>query len=438
MKVNTASLYCSGATASPSIKYHQHAGFSSSYRWVVVPSTVERPTTNYIIEDLIPGQEYFVRVSASNSLGYGSRGFSAPNSIHVPVTQPSTPTQFEWAFNESSSPRVYVLSGTSMLVKIGSPAFSGGLVVTNFNIQWDMSPNFNSGMSGAPLGSVSVPAFKYLCRSCVYGIDFNYYADNSTVTISYQGSPDIVRQLQTGARIVIPTTDDGIPYEFIVGAVAATTAQFSVLNHGLREFVFSTSTSPADLLLMGGEYEVDGLVVGGNYFVRVSASNSGGLCDSSLAFSSSCGAFTATNPSSILLTQPPASPELVSAKVLDMSSVTLSWKEPNSVSQVIEYRVDAFTSSSSASQYYSFFGDSEVQVISTALSNVTSGTFTIAFDKFDRILPGLFSARANSYSFNTTVDVSSYLDVGDQFMIGSNVYTVAALAYKYSWMIVVN
>jgi len=201
LEVSSSSLMCSGAPAQPTISYGRNSIFptSSSYRWQEVPVNPSSTVNKLVLNDLIPGQTYYVRVSAENQLGYGVRRLTAPSMLKVPISQPMVPTQYEV---EWGTPRVYVVTSDAVVVKIGPSSFDGGSVITHFNLQWDTSSSFTSGASKTPLGSVVVPAFKVLCSACVSNIDFVYDGSDDTVTVTYVGTPDIVRQLQTGARIL--------------------------------------------------------------------------------------------------------------------------------------------------------------------------------------------------------------------------------------------
>ncbi len=50
-----------------------------------------------------------------------------------------------------------------------------------------------------------------------------------------------------------------------------------------------------------------------------------------------------------------------------------------------------------------------------------AGTFTIAFDNFTVALPGTVSAYSNLYVFNTSENLSSYLEPGDQVSVDGSV-----------------
>jgi hypothetical protein len=55
---------------------------------------------------------------------------------------------------------------------------------------------------------------------------------------------------------------------------------------------------------------------------------------------------------------------------------------------ILAYRVEAFTKGVAASVLSSsFFGESEVQLVSTRANSVTGGSFTLAFDEFSVLLP---------------------------------------------------
>ena len=128
-------------------------------------------------------------------------------------------------------------------MRVGPPAFDGGALAGTFRVEWDTVSTFNrcegglghastptaathapstrppppllphgSGPSGQALGGASVPALTTLCTACVREIAFQYNNAQPVVTVHYNGSADTVRQLQTGARVVVVTTDDHLPY----------------------------------------------------------------------------------------------------------------------------------------------------------------------------------------------------------------------------------
>ena len=103
-----------------------------------------------IVETLTPGVDYFVRVSAGNSLGYGSRRRTAPASLATPIQKPLEPRS---KYNQESAPALRRLSEKEILVEFGPPIFDGGSEVVSFLIEWDTSFDFKS-----PLGRERVMA----------------------------------------------------------------------------------------------------------------------------------------------------------------------------------------------------------------------------------------------------------------------------------------
>jgi hypothetical protein len=423
---------CHGSVLNPIISYSGAFSYSSSalYSWmnVTVDGSVTDGSTYFVIENLLPGETYYTRVSASNDLGFGPRRLTAPASFTVPVTQPTVPTQYE---GDWGMPRLFRATPTSLLVKVGPSDFNGGSFISYFNVQWDTSSDFDSSPSGSPLGSVPVAAFSTICTKCVESITFSYSSGTPVVTISYVGTSDTVRLLQTGVRVGIITSDDNVPYTFRVADSSATTTSFVVENAGTRALIFnSTGLTAPDLFLLGAQFEISDLSADMTYFVRVNAENTAGVCDDSAMFAiEECGGFTATSPGSLNPHQSPSEPSGVSASATGVQSVAVSWLPAESVAPIVSYRVDAFTRSSQASvNQSSFFGDAEVQQLQTT-SLCTNGTFTLAYDSFGIALPGAVSGFYNLKKFNTTDDISSHLEPGDQIMVDGVIYTIAAYEY---------
>merc|ERR1711871_1883391 len=115
----------------------------------------------------------------------------------------------------------------------------------------------------------------------------------------------------------------------------------------------------------------------------------------------------------------------VTATVTSETSVDVTWIPPSSSGTIASYRVDRYTKSAEATAYSSFFGDAEVQTIKSSGTNVSAGTFTLSYDSWDVTLPGTVSALNALYYFNTTVDLTSYLEPGDQVYIDGAAYTIA-------------
>lgn len=267
----------------------------------------------------------------------------------------------------------------------------------------------------------------YNHRACVDSIVFAYNTVNPVVTVTYTGTGDNARQLQAGARIVIVTTDDNVPYSFTVGG-ESNSGQFTLRDSGMRETTF-TSPSPipnADLYLMGIDYEIPGLSTGSQYFVRVKAENAAGVCP----MIAGCGVSMLTNPSSAIPRGASDPPEAVTATTVDSASVQVNWTAPYSVGPIVSYRVDAYTRSVLAStNTASFFGDQEVQIFSTSPNSNTTGTFTLAYGAYTKQLEGTVSGLNSFLVFDTTTDLTPYLEPGDTILVDGYVYTIAAFQY---------
>jgi Fibronectin type III domain len=91
-----------------------------------------------VIQNLVNGQPYYIRVSARNSLGYGQIQTSSP--------------AFQHPYNEPSEPLGVVLAVTSdslLTVSFAPPASNGGDPVTGYRVTWDVMPTFTS-LTGSP------------------------------------------------------------------------------------------------------------------------------------------------------------------------------------------------------------------------------------------------------------------------------------------------
>ena len=412
-----------GLFSSAATSIVQNESFSGSfYSFSQVIAKAGEFNSNYLISNLLPGYTYFARVSAGNTLGYGRRRLTAPASLTVPLTQPSAPTQLEGVWG---GPRVYLTSPTSVLLEIGAPLFDGGSITTDFTVEWDTSSAFDSSLddSGSPLGQIVVPASQILCTACVTSIVFPSSSPFLPI-VSYMGTSDTTRLLLPGVRISITTTDDQVPYTFTIGEGAGTPSSFTLLSAGSRLSTFNSSANgAASLLLLGAEVGIQNLTVGSLYFFRVSAENSMGICP---LYISNCGAFVPTVPPSLLMLETPSAPSILFTNVISSQSVQVGWSSPPSTGSIISYRVDAFTRASAASKYFSFFGDNEIQSISTAATNVTGGTFTVSYDTFSVSLPGTVSAIYNDYFFSTSADLTPYVAPGDSVQVLGSIYTISA------------
>lgn len=101
-------------------------------------------SSKHTLTGLKPGQEYFVQVSAGNDLGYGVPVNTIPEKLAPPKQRPSLPRNISLSIH----------SATSLSVYFRSPESNGGDEISQYKIEWDRVPSFDSG-SGAPEGSYS-------------------------------------------------------------------------------------------------------------------------------------------------------------------------------------------------------------------------------------------------------------------------------------------
>uniref|UniRef100_A0A7S4I964 Fibronectin type-III domain-containing protein n=1 Tax=Odontella aurita TaxID=265563 RepID=A0A7S4I964_9STRA len=85
------------------------------------------------ISGLIPGQFYYVRVSAINSQGQGISQESTPRSLN-PHQKPSAPTNV----------RLFATSDTMMTIGWEDPVSDGGDAIVQYRVEWDTTPGFVS------------------------------------------------------------------------------------------------------------------------------------------------------------------------------------------------------------------------------------------------------------------------------------------------------
>eukprot|EP00937_MAST-01D_sp_MAST-1D-sp2_P000055 g55.t1 len=118
----------------------------------------------HVIYGLVPAQTYFVRVSAFNSLGYGTRRPTTPAGVSVPKQLPGKVTSY---FNPLAKPTLHLGSATTIITKFGPPVLDGGDPISQYKIEWDTSPSFASGLNQQPLFHSYVDAGLVLCQRCV-------------------------------------------------------------------------------------------------------------------------------------------------------------------------------------------------------------------------------------------------------------------------------
>ena len=94
------------------------------------------------------GISYYLRISARNSFGMSQSSLSNPFVIEASIQAPASPTDV----------RVDIVSNNEVLVQWGSPIFVGDGAVTHYKVDYDESPNFNSGANDGPMGSLYISA----------------------------------------------------------------------------------------------------------------------------------------------------------------------------------------------------------------------------------------------------------------------------------------
>jgi hypothetical protein len=99
---------------------------------------------------LTTGTNYYVRVSAMNSNGYGATQATTPSYLN-PHQAPSAPNNV----------RLSVTSHSMLTVSWDPPTDNGGDSVTSYRIEWDTAVGFNSGSLAPHKGSIDRDASTY-------------------------------------------------------------------------------------------------------------------------------------------------------------------------------------------------------------------------------------------------------------------------------------
>ncbi|OWZ24847.1 hypothetical protein PHMEG_00028 [Phytophthora megakarya] len=185
--------------------------------------SVDATTTvpyEYVISGLTPGTTYYARVAAYNALGYGSRRVTAPTSLSVPFEPPSPPRS---PFNILAPPILTLAGSTSLMVSYAPPSFTGGVPLTRYVIEWDPSPEFDSGSNGDALAQVTVDvstlvatndgAFRYIIDGLTKGqwVYVRMFARNGKVgdgvPVLTQPALDMPRGKPTAPSLVVAMND---------------------------------------------------------------------------------------------------------------------------------------------------------------------------------------------------------------------------------------
>lgn len=98
--------------------------------------TQDAVTYSYDIRDLVPGNKYFIAVTARNTLGYGVRTSSSPIYAIPPKQIPSGPTSVTVDVNPGTSDR--------LLATWQAPTSTGGDAISKYRVEWDTSSTFDN------------------------------------------------------------------------------------------------------------------------------------------------------------------------------------------------------------------------------------------------------------------------------------------------------
>lgn len=364
----------------------------------------------YTIQQLVPGMKVFVRISASNKVGFGPRRNTAPEFLSPCLQRPDNPTSL---YSDNVAPYLSLHSPSSLEVHIGPPSYDGGSPLTNFLIEWDSLPTFDSSPlgDGSALGSARTNAASQVCASCVTAFDL------TTHTFTYTGTEDMAKLLIPHRKIMVYFTDDEKFYSFSV--LSATSSTIALSDNHLR--VSSIEDMQGQTLeLLGTKYVIDGLDEGRPYYVRVSSENG----------EMGTGKSVAAMPSNKAPRGFPQPPNAAVLSVVDKNSLRVSWFNETYVNDptIQGFKVESFCKSDSASlDSFSFFGEKEVIELSSAGLGLVGGAFTLYFGELDTtsgVYLGHVKAAKGLNHVVTRTDLSPLLQRGESIMVGNTTYFV--------------
>jgi hypothetical protein len=159
------------------------------------------------LPQLVMGTEYFVRVAAFNSRGYGPFEASSPAS-ETPAQVPTAPSD------------VYFLitSDTKLTVTFNDPVSDGGSEITMYKVTWDREPTFSSLFEAPHRDSIDVPASthrSYTIEGLTPGV--NYYVKVQARNAIGYGPPRTGSPSERAPATQLP----GKPYNVEVNSGAA-------------------------------------------------------------------------------------------------------------------------------------------------------------------------------------------------------------------------
>lgn len=94
------------------------------------------------------GVPYYVRAAAINDVGVGGFRVSSPTSLQPSPQTPGSPRRIT----------ATALSDAEILVQWEAPLFDGGEQISEYALEWDISPTFDSAKDGNPMGAVVLDA----------------------------------------------------------------------------------------------------------------------------------------------------------------------------------------------------------------------------------------------------------------------------------------
>jgi hypothetical protein len=353
----------------------------------------------HTLPELTPGEPYYARVAAHHRLGYGLRRDAAPSglgsnpdgSVSVPYLAPDPPLNPWYA---GGAPTLHVLSETALSVSCGLGAYDGGSEPTKFMVQWDTSPNFNSGANESPLGVATPDATLELCSSCVTSFDL------LAQTLTIDGT-DLLGALYTDATILVNR-------KWLFRLASEPAPSFVNLTVVAGHAVFDDFAGAFSLHLVGAlHHPIRHLEPGTPYYVRCFALNA------EVGWSRP----SHTEPQFEVPRAAPHPPASLSAAVMDATTVEFAWP-PASVQgdRVSSYLLDLYTATPrTAIASGAVFGVQEVQTITT--TGAPGGTFTLSFGNVDEPLPGTVGVVHGGTFLLTTQDLTQHVRRGDRIVV---------------------
>jgi hypothetical protein len=167
----------------------------------------------YTFHDLTMGQEYYIRVRAYNSQGYGLPQASSPVK-EAPKREPSAP----------SLVRLLVTSDTKLTVAIEAPADNGGEAVERYNVKWDTQHGQGSTMAPPDKGT-AVLAATANSRHTISSLStlLTYYIEVQASNSMGPGNAADSTPLQISPALMVP----GMPTSVTISSPSASTIQIN-------------------------------------------------------------------------------------------------------------------------------------------------------------------------------------------------------------------